>query len=101
MSKYSQVYNVVYMSPFEATNFFAYIDYASAANVPYYEARQVAGRAAAVNIANDIVSPLGCYYAELTGGQIPLNTSLLLFDIASVEFPKSVQQYDVINPIKW
>ena len=29
MSKYSQVYNVVYVSPFEATNFLAYIDYAS------------------------------------------------------------------------
>jgi hypothetical protein len=84
MSKYSQVYNVAYLSPFEATNFFAYIDYTStSANMPYYEARQVAGRAAAVNIAKSIVSPLGCYYAELIDGQIQLNTSFLPFDIAS------------------
>jgi hypothetical protein len=85
MSKYSQVYNVAYLSPFEATNFFAYLDYTSAsANVPYYEARQVAGRAAAVNIARGIVSPLGCYYAELIDGQIPLNASFLPFNIVSV-----------------
>jgi hypothetical protein len=87
MSKYSQVYNVAYLSPFEATNFFAYLDYTSAsANLPYYDARQVAGRAAAVNIANDIVSPLGCYYTELIDGQIPLNASFLPFDIASVSY---------------
>jgi len=87
MSKYSQVYNVAYLSPFEVTNFFAYLDYNSAsANVPYYEARQVAGRAAAVSIANGIVSPLGCYYAELIDGQIPLNASFLPFDIVSVSY---------------
>jgi len=91
MSKYSQVYNVVYMSPFEATNFFAYIDYASAANVPYYEARQVAGRAAAVNIANDIVSPLGCYYAELIDGQITLNATFLPFTIVSVPYLSKIR----------
>ena len=87
MSKYSQVYNVAYISPFEATNFFAYLDYTStSANISYYEARQVAGRAAAVNIANGIVSPLGCYYSELIAGQIPLNASFLPFDIVSVSY---------------
>ena len=85
MSKYSQVYNVAYLSPFEGTNFFAYLDYTSAsANVPYYQARQVAGRAAAVNIANGIVSPLGCYYAGLIDDQIPLNASFLPIDTVSV-----------------
>jgi hypothetical protein len=87
MSKYSQVYNVVYISPFEATYFFAYLDYTSTtANIPYYEARQAAGRAAAVNIANGIVSPLGCYYSELINGQIPLNGSFYLFDIVNVSY---------------
>ena len=82
MSKYSQVYNVAYLSPFEATSFFAYLAYNSAsANVPYYEARQVAGRAAAVNIASGIVSPLGCDYAELIDGQIPVNSGVFPFDI--------------------
>jgi hypothetical protein len=76
MSEYSQVYNVVYLSPFEATNFFAYVDYtASSANVPYYEARQVAGQVAAHNIANSIVSPVGCYYQSLIDGLTPLTIS--------------------------
>ena len=87
MAKYAQVYNVAYVSPFEATNFFAYLDYTPAsANVPYYEARQVAGRAAAVNIANGIISPLGCYYTELIDGQIPLNASFLPFDTFNVSW---------------
>jgi len=89
MSKYAQVYNVAYLSPFEATNFFAYLNYTSAsANVPYYDARQVAGRAAGVNIANGIVSPLGCYYAELIDGQIPLNASFFPFAIVNAYLSK-------------
>jgi hypothetical protein len=89
MSKYAQVYNVAYLSPFEATYFFAYLNYTSAsANVPYYDARQVAGRAAGVNIANGIVSPLGCYYAELIDGQIPLNASFLPFAVVSAYLSK-------------
>ena len=93
MSKYSQVYNVAYLSPFEATNFFAYLDYNSAsANIPYYEARQVAGRAAAVNIASETVSPLGCYYSELIDGQIPLNSGVLPLDIVSVSEGPEVTQ---------
>ena len=98
MSKYSQVYNIAYLSPFEATNLFAYLNYTStSANPPYSEARQVAGRAAAVNIANDIISPLGCYYAELIHDQIPLNTSLLASDTVSLseapEGTKSIPDY--------
>jgi hypothetical protein len=78
MSKYSQTYNVVYLSPFEATYFFAYLNYTpNSANVPYYEARQVASRAAAYNIANGMISPLGCYYESLINDLIPLNFSFL------------------------
>jgi hypothetical protein len=78
MSKYSRVYNVAYLSPFEATYFFAYLNYtASSAKVPYYEARQVASQAAAQNIANGIVSPLGCYYQSLIDGLTPLDISFL------------------------
>ena len=84
MSKYSQVYNVAFLSPFEATYFFAYLNYtSSSANVPYYEARQVAGRAAGRNIASDIISPLGCYYQGLIEGLTPpLNISLVAYETA-------------------
>jgi hypothetical protein len=76
MSKYAQVYNVDYLSPFEGTFFFAYLNYtASSANVPYYDARQVASRAAAQNLASGIISPLGCYYQELIDGMTPLAIS--------------------------
>jgi hypothetical protein len=85
MSRYSQVYNVVYVSPFETTNFFAYVDYtASSANVPYYDARQVAGRVAADNIANGIVSPLGCYYQSLIHGLTTLTISPVIARVALV-----------------
>jgi hypothetical protein len=78
MSQYAQVYNVEYLSPFEGTFFFAYLNYtSSSANVPYYDARQVAGRAAAQNLANGIISPLGCYYEGLIGGVILLAISAL------------------------
>jgi hypothetical protein len=76
MATYSQVYNVAYLSPFEATFFFAYLNYAyNSANVPYYEARQVAAQAAAYNIANGFISPLGCYYHSLIDGLTPLSIS--------------------------
>jgi hypothetical protein len=78
MAAYSQVYNVAYLSPFEAASFFAYLNYThSSANVPYYEARQVAARAAAYNIANGLISPLGCYYHSLIDGLTPLSISFL------------------------
>ena len=78
MSKYARVYDVAYMSPFEATYFFAYVNYTySSANVPYYAARQVAARAAAYNIANGLISPLGCYYQNLIEGLMPLSISYL------------------------
>jgi len=77
MSKYSRIYNVAYVSPFEATYFFGYLNYTdSSAKVPYYEARQVASQAAARNIANGIVSPVGCYYQGLIDGLTPVNISL-------------------------
>jgi hypothetical protein len=85
MSEYSQVYNVAFLSPFEGTYFFAYLNYTSTtANVPYYEARQVAGQAAGRNIANGLVSPLGCYYQDIIGGLTPLNSSVAGFETASV-----------------
>jgi len=78
MAKYSQTYNVVYMSPFEATYFFGYLNYtSSSANVPSYEARQVAGQVAGRNIAAGIVSPLGCYYQSLIDGLTSLSISPL------------------------
>ncbi|HXZ90037.1 MAG TPA: hypothetical protein VEG61_03145 [Candidatus Dormibacteraeota bacterium] len=78
MSKYAQVYDVAFISPFEGTFFFAYLNYSSStANVPYYEARQVAGQAAGRNLANDVVSPLGCYYQDLIREQTALNPSTL------------------------
>jgi len=81
MSKYSQVYDVAYISPFEATNLFAYLNYTyNSANVPYYEARQVAGRAAGYNIANGLISPLGCYYHILINSQ----PSLVMSPIAAI-----------------
>jgi hypothetical protein len=89
MSKYSQVYNVAYLSPFEGTYFFAYLNYTStSANVPYYEARQVAGQAAGRNIANGIISPLGCYYQGLIGGLTPLSISFPGFETAPVSSVK-------------
>ena len=79
MSKYAQVYNVGFLSPFEANYFFAYLDYNSnSASVPYYEARQVAGRAAGYSIANGLISPLGCYYQNLIDGQSPLTISPMI-----------------------
>jgi hypothetical protein len=81
MSKYAQVYNVAYLSAFEGTYFFAYLNYtSSSATVPYYEARQVASQAAAHDIANGIVSPLACYYQRLIGGLTPLNISFLALE---------------------
>ena len=80
MSKYAQVYDVAYVSPFEATNLFAYLNYTSnSANVPFYEARQVAGRAAGYSIANGLISPLGCYYQGLIDNLTPQSTGLLTF----------------------
>jgi hypothetical protein len=79
MSKYAQVYNVAFLSPFEANYFFAYLDYNSnSASVPYYAARQVAGRAAGYNIANGLISPLGCYYQNLIDGPPPLTISPMI-----------------------
>jgi len=81
MSKYARVYDVAYVSPFEATNLFAYLNYTyNSANVPYYEARQVAGRAAGYSIANGLISPLGCYYHTLINNQ----TSLVISPIAII-----------------
>ena len=81
MSKYSQVYNVAFLSPFEGNFFFAYLNYtSSSANVPFYEARQAAGLAASRNIANGVVSPSGCYYQQLIGGQTPLIVSFSVFE---------------------
>jgi hypothetical protein len=89
MSKYSQVYNVAYLSPFEGTYFFAYLNYTpTSANVPYYEARQVAGQAAGHNIANGIMSPLGCYYQGLISGLTPLSISFHAFETAPVSSVK-------------
>lgn len=88
MSRYPQVYNVVYISPFEATNFFAYVDYTStSANVRYFEARQVAGQVAAHNIANGIVSPLGCYYQSLIDGLTLLTISRVIAKVTLLYEP--------------
>jgi len=84
MSKYARDYNVVYLSPFEGTYFLAYLNYTSAtANVPYANARQVAGQAAAYNLARGLISPLGCYYQELINGSIQLALSLPMVKIAA------------------
>ena len=84
MSKSAQAYNVAYLSPFEGTFFFAYLNYTSnSANIPYYDARRVASQAAAQNLANGIISPLGCYYQGLIDGLTPLTVSLPAFETAS------------------
>ena len=76
MTKYAQVYDVNFISPFEGTIFFAYLNYTSTtANVPYAQARQVMGQAAGQNIAEGIVSPLGCYYQGLIREQSALDPS--------------------------
>lgn len=76
MATYSQVYNVAFISPFESTYFFAYLNYtSSSASVPYYEARQVSSRAAAYNLANGLISPLGCYYQSMIKNLTPLSIS--------------------------
>jgi len=91
MSKYAQVYDVAYLSPFEATNLFAYLNYTyNSANVPFYEARQVAGRAAGYSIANGLISPLGCYYETLIDNLAPHSTALTTFQIATVQLTDSV-----------
>jgi hypothetical protein len=81
MSKYARVYDVTFISPFEGTFFFAYLNYSSStASVPYDQARQVAGQAAGLNIAKGIVSPLGCYYQGLIREQNALgSTSLSMY----------------------
>jgi hypothetical protein len=86
MSKYAQVYDVAFISPFEGSIFFAYLNYSSnTANVPYDEARQVVSQAAGRNIAKGIVSPLGCYYQDLIRGQIALSpASLSLYPLLGV-----------------
>ena len=66
MSDFAHTYNVAYMSPFEGSYFFAYLNYnASTANVSYTHAMQMANQAASQNIASNTISPLGCYYQAL------------------------------------
>jgi hypothetical protein len=83
MLKYAQVYDVAFISPFEGTSFFAYLNYSSnTENVPYDKARQVIGQAAGRNIAMGLISPLGCYYQGLIDGQIALSpTGLSLYSL--------------------
>ncbi|MGA3108037.1 MAG: hypothetical protein ABSD99_01050 [Candidatus Bathyarchaeia archaeon] len=99
MGMYSQVYNVAFISPFESTYFFAYVNYtSSSASVPYSEARQVSSRAAAYDIANGLISPLGCYYQSMIDGMTPLSISFLAtetamnpagrYEIPSIQFEK-------------
>ena len=83
MSKYAQDFNVAYVSPFEGTYLFAYLNYTyNSANIPFYEARQVAGRAAGYSIANGLISPLGCYYQDLIDNLTTHSTSLASFQTA-------------------
>ncbi len=86
MTKYAQVYDVNFVSPFEGTIFFAYLNYSSStANVPYDQARQVMGQAAGQNIAKGIVSPLGCYYQDLIREQNALSpTSFSVYPLLGV-----------------
>jgi len=98
MTKYAQVYNVNFISPFEASIFFAYLNYSSrTANVPYAQARQVMGQVAGQNIAKDIVSPLACYYQGLIVQNGPISTSLSLypfgFAIPEVNLEQSVKPF--------
>jgi hypothetical protein len=91
MAMYSHVYNVAYISPFESTYFFAYLNYtSSSANVPFYEARQVSSRAAAYNIANGLISPLGCYYQSMIEGVTPLSISFLAAETTRAQ-PRNVK----------
>ncbi len=98
MAIYSQVYNVAFISPFESTYFFAYLNYtSSSASVPYSEARQVSSRAAAYDIANGLISPLGCYYQSMIGGMTPLSISFL----ATETIPSPAMQCESpVDPIR-
>jgi len=70
MSDFAHTYNVAYLSPFEGSYFFAYLTYnAGTASLSYTQAMQMANQAASENIANNIVSPLGCYYDHLIDRQ--------------------------------
>jgi len=70
MSDFAHTYNVAYMSPFEGSYFFAYLNYnASTANLSYTQAMQMANQAASQNIVSNTISPLGCYYEHLITSQ--------------------------------
>lgn len=94
MTKYAQVYDVNFISPFEGTIFFAYLNYSSStANMPYDQARQVMGQAAGQNIAKGIVSPLGCYYQDLIREQNTLGpTSLSMYSLGFTVREMKVRQ---------
>jgi hypothetical protein len=95
MAKYAQVYDVAFISPFEGTFFFAYLNYSSStANVPYDKARQVAGQAAGWNIAKGIVSPLGCYYQDLIREQTAQNPS-------SLSIGATLKSFFMLSRIVW
>jgi hypothetical protein len=66
MTKFAQVYNVTYMSPFEGELIFAYLNYNSTtANLTDEQAMQTVDQAASYDIQNNIISPFGEYYQNL------------------------------------
>jgi hypothetical protein len=69
MTKFSQVYGVVYASPFAWENFFAYLNYSSSyQNLSSTQLQAMEDRAAGQNIASNLVTSTGCFYKNLIGG---------------------------------
>jgi hypothetical protein len=91
MAKYAQVYDVGFISPFEGTIFFAYLNYSSStANLPN-DGRQVVSQAAGQNIARGLISPLGCYYQDLIREQNGLSPTTLSLSAQELSRPSQFE----------
>lgn len=64
--KFSNVYNVCYLSPFWSWYLFGYLNYSSSTtNLSYNELSDMVDSAAVQNMTNSTVSPTGHYYSQL------------------------------------
>ncbi len=69
MNEYASVFDVAFMSPFQATEFFAFVNYnQTTANLGYNAAMQAENQAASKNIQSGNISPLGCFYENMVSG---------------------------------
>lgn len=73
IAKFSNDYNVAYVSPYWSDYLFAYLNYSPSYSsgstaAEYLQLATLENNAASQNIASGIISPIGCYYKELSAG---------------------------------